>query len=136
MSTSHGPALRVYYDGLCPLCSREIDHYRSKDVARDIQWVDITADGFDAAAEGLDPVQVQRLFHVRDRAGRLYVGVEAFIKIWETIPSLQLWKRLSDLPGARSAMQVGYAVFARVRPWLPRRSRADCQDGTCSREFP
>jgi predicted DCC family thiol-disulfide oxidoreductase YuxK len=49
------PRLRVYYDGLCPLCSREIAYYRIKDRPNLIDWIDITGEGFDAAAEGLDP---------------------------------------------------------------------------------
>ena len=131
---TNAPSLRVYYDGLCPLCSREIDHYRARDLARAIQWVDITAEGFDAASEGLDPARVQRYFHVRDAAGKLYVGVDAFIQIWATIPSLHYLKTIASLPGAHLAMRAGYAAFARIRPWLPRRSRASCESDRCSRD--
>jgi predicted DCC family thiol-disulfide oxidoreductase YuxK len=57
---------RVYYDGLCPLCSREIEYYRKKDLGAVIDWIDITQDDFDASAEGLDPDKVHQFFHVKD----------------------------------------------------------------------
>jgi len=38
------PALTVYFDGACPLCRREIAHYRSRDRAARIAFLDIAAD--------------------------------------------------------------------------------------------
>jgi predicted DCC family thiol-disulfide oxidoreductase YuxK len=128
-------ALKVYFDGLCPLCSREISYYRKKAPAttvNPIEWVDITADGFDAAAEGLDPEKVHRYFHVKNERGEITVGVDAFIEIWARIPALRTWKAVSNLPGAKSAMKLGYAAFARIRPFLPRRKRLACADGSCA----
>lgn len=128
-------SLAVYFDGLCPLCSREIDYYRKLPGASSIRWVDITEDGFDAAAEGLDPEKVHRFFHVKTIQGQVISGVDAFIEIWKAIPSLHSWYTLSRIPGARGVMKVGYSIFARVRPYLPRRRRpgADsCETGTCA----
>jgi predicted DCC family thiol-disulfide oxidoreductase YuxK len=122
---------RVYYDGLCPLCSREIEYYRKKDREAVIDWIDITQDNFDASAEGLDPDRVHQFFHVKDEHGEVVVGVDAFIEIWARIPSLRKWRVLSMVPGVRPVMKLGYAVFAQVRPFLPRKSRDDCQSGTC-----
>lgn len=34
--------LSVYFDGLCPLCSREIGHYRKAVGNENISFVDIT----------------------------------------------------------------------------------------------
>ena len=122
---------RVFYDGLCPLCSREISFYRTKDASEAIDWIDITREGFDAEAEGLNPARVYQVFHVKDETARIIVGVDAFIEIWSRIPALRTWTMLSRLPGARRLMKVGYFVFARIRPYLPRRARADCNDGLC-----
>ena len=124
--------LKVYFDGLCPLCSREIDYYRTKNGASAIGWIDITQPGFDAVSEGLDPALVHRYFHVKDQSGKVTSGIDAFIEIWSRIPALKLWKTASSLPGARPVMKLGYALFARVRPWLPRRRRNSCSDEACA----
>ncbi len=123
--------LSVYFDGGCPLCSREIDHYRRKDAAGHIRFVDIDAPGFDAAGEGLDPDRVQRLMHARLASGEIVSGVAAFAAIWDTLPGHTWMARLARRPGVRTAAALGYAAFARIRPLLPRR-RAGCDDGACA----
>jgi predicted DCC family thiol-disulfide oxidoreductase YuxK len=128
---THG-RLRVYFDGLCPLCSREISYYITRDGAAAIDWIDITASGFDAEKEGLDPKKVHRFFHVKDESGRIVVGIDAFIEIWSRIPSLKHWKTIAALPGVRPMMKLGYYTFAKVRPLLPRRKSAIlCPTDSC-----
>jgi predicted DCC family thiol-disulfide oxidoreductase YuxK len=122
---------KVYFDGLCPLCSREISYYRKKAGADAIEWIDITANGFDARSEGLDPQKVQKFFHVKDETGRLIVGVDAFIEIWSRIASLRYWKTIASLPGVTPVMKLGYFAFAKIRPFLPRKSSQECSSGTC-----
>jgi predicted DCC family thiol-disulfide oxidoreductase YuxK len=118
------PMLQIYYDGLCPLCSREIDYYRTKSGAEKILWNDITAPNFDAQSEGLDPDEVHRSFHAKLPDGRVLRGVEAFVEIWKIIPSLSGLLKMSQIPGARPIMKIGYFIFARgIRPYLPRNSR-------------
>ena len=57
--------LSVYFDGLCPLCSREIAHYRKRVTPEAVEFVDIAAPGFDPVALGFDRVRVHRHLHAR-----------------------------------------------------------------------
>jgi predicted DCC family thiol-disulfide oxidoreductase YuxK len=125
--------MKVYFDGGCRVCSREIDFYRRKRGSEKIQWVDISKSNFDARSEGLDPKTIMRVFHVRDERGNLITGVPAFIEIWKRLPDLQFWESLTHVPGARTAMGLGYSVFMRVRPYLPRRKPEECESGHCRR---
>lgn len=129
--TNDGP-LTLFYDGLCPLCSREIDHYR-RAAASDpaVRFVDIASPGFDAGAHGLDPLRVHREMHVKE-GDRVHVGVDAFLAIWRRVPGHRWLLNLSRIPGVSDLMHVGYFLFATVRPYLPRR-KADCDTGACSR---
>lgn len=119
----NGP--KVYYDGLCHLCSREIDHYRNLPDSGGIDFVDITAPGFDPEREGLDPVRVHRAMHVRRADGTLAVGVDGFIALWEWMPRYRLAARVSRNPLAGFFLRLGYRMFAAARPYLPKRKR-DC----------
>ncbi|MFZ9594961.1 MAG: thiol-disulfide oxidoreductase DCC family protein [Bdellovibrionia bacterium] len=123
---------KVYFDGKCILCSREIQFYQRQQGSDAIEWVDISSELFDAKKEGLDPDEVQRVFHVRDEQGTLFLGVPGFVEIWKRLPALRRWVALSKLPGAQSVMNLGYALFIRARPYLPRR-KDDCVDGHCKR---
>jgi predicted DCC family thiol-disulfide oxidoreductase YuxK len=132
-----GPAgrfeLEVFYDGLCRLCSREIEFYRKLERAERIRWVDIADPRFDPLKEGLDPEKMHRVFHVRTPQAQWVTGVDGFVEIWKVLPKLKHWVSAASLPGARPLMRVGYAVFARVRPYLPRK-KALCADDRCFRE--
>jgi predicted DCC family thiol-disulfide oxidoreductase YuxK len=117
--------LNVYFDGLCHLCSREINHYRSMKGAENINFIDITSPNFDATQEGLDPIEIHKNMHVRDRQGRLHLGVDAFIWIWNELPALRFLVPIARVAPIHLVLKICYSVFAKVRPLLPRKS---CED--------
>jgi len=131
MTTPPEP-LTLFYDGHCPLCSREIAHYRRKVVDDSVVFVDITDPSFDAAAHGVDARAVHRLLHVKV-GDEVRVGTAAFVALWERLPAYRWLARLARTPGIRFLMNVGYRVFAAVRPWLPRRKGPQCETGVCRR---
>ena len=124
------PPITLFYDGLCPLCSREIAHYRAKAVGESLRFVDITDSKFDAAEHGLDAKRIYRTMHVKV-GDELRVGVDAFIAVWNAIPSYRWLAKTARLPGLHTAFAVGYYIFALARPWLPRREQPLCDSGTC-----
>lgn len=124
-STVSQTEITVFYDGLCQLCSREINHYKKMDGASNISFVDITEVGFDAAAEGLDPVKVHQSLHVKDRTGRIYLGVDAFIQIWSQLTKLRKVVPVASFLPVKKFLESGYFLFAKVRPLLPRKQCAD-----------
>ena len=81
--------ITVYYDGLCKVCSKEISHYRKQRGADSIAFVDICSKDFDPRAEGLDPVRIHQVMHVRRQDGSLALKVDAFIEIWSVLPNLE-----------------------------------------------
>jgi predicted DCC family thiol-disulfide oxidoreductase YuxK len=124
--------LTLFYDGACPLCSREIAHYRH--AARehdDIRFVDVADPAFSAAEYGLDTSRVHFEMHVKE-GERVLVGVDALLAIWRRVPGHRWLLSLARLPLADLLMRMGYALFVRIRPWLPRR-KADCEAGVCRR---
>ena len=122
--------VRVFYDGDCYLCSSEMDHYRRRDKDGRLDLCDIADPHFDAAAFGLTQEAVQREMHAQLPDGRIVRGVDAFIAIWDVLPGYGV---LSRIVGGtlRPLFHLGYQVFARVRPYLPRR-KARCADGACA----
>jgi len=122
-------SLTVFFDGQCPLCSREIAHYRRRVTADAVEFVDIAKPEFDAVAIGLDPVQVNRHLHARID-GKVVKGVDAFRALWGAIPGFRWLRWVTGLPVVYSASKVLYAIFARLRPLLPRR-KGNCSDGQC-----
>ncbi len=116
----------IFYDGLCILCSSEINHYRAQRGSEKFDFVDITAAGFSPEANGLDPRKVHRVMHVRDSTGKLHEGVDAFRTIWSELPRYRLLASLSTKPLVRAGLEIGYRLFVHARPYLPRRKNIDC----------
>lgn len=124
--------LTVFYDGACSVCSREMARYRRAGHGGRLIFVDIAAAGFDPAAYGRSREAFQARLHARDAEGYFYCGVEAFWAIWQALPSLALHAlgRLLMLPPVTPLARLGYACFARLRRYLPRR-RDPCDGGSC-----
>ncbi len=114
--------LSVYYDGLCHLCSREINHYKKMQGAENIRFVDITGAEFNAKIEQLDPIQIHKVMHVRDRSGKLHLGVDAFLQIWLEYQWLRPLVPVAKFFPIYWLLRFFYAIFAKIRPLLPKKS--------------
>jgi ubiquinone biosynthesis monooxygenase Coq7 len=110
----------VYYDGACPLCSREIALYRRLEGAEGLRWVDITTAPPEAFGEGLTREEALSRFHVRDEDGRLVSGGAGFVAIWRRLPGLRWLAWAAARPPLAWLLEPAYRVFLRVRPWLTR----------------
>lgn len=129
---TNAQALKVFYDGGCRVCSREMDQYRRHDRRKQLQMIDIDAPDFDPAVYGRDREAFMARLHVQDASGRFHVGIDAFVQIWSVLPQpgLHLLAALVPLPGIRQLAMLGYALFARNRRYLPRR-KTDCSEDRC-----
>jgi len=118
--------LEVFYDGACPLCLREIRMLRGRDRRRRIRFVDIAANGFDAASVGLTWQTLMDRIHGRLPDGTLIQGVEVFRRLYAAVGFGPL-VALTRLPGIAQLLDVAYDLFAKNRLRLTGR----CADGAC-----
>ncbi len=115
----------VFYDGLCLVCSTEINHYKKLNKLEQLAFQDITEPNFDPTSHGLDPRRVHKVMHVKDAQGQIHTGVDAFRIIWQNIPQYHFLNKWSQYRPVNFALHVGYHVFALIRPYLPKR-KLDC----------
>jgi predicted DCC family thiol-disulfide oxidoreductase YuxK len=102
----------TYFDGGCPLCSKEIAHYRHLDRDARVHWVDITADAAALLEVGLDKETAMRRFHVRTADGVLLSGVPAFVALWRELPWYRQLARLVTWLRLTGPLDLAYARFA------------------------
>ena len=114
---------KVYYDGACHLCSREMRHYKKKDQEKKLLFIDIAGKDFDAKKEGLDPKRVNERMHVRDEKGNLKEGVDAFASLWRTLGGYKALIFLVETEPFRFFAKLCYALFAKIRIYLPKRKQ-------------
>jgi predicted DCC family thiol-disulfide oxidoreductase YuxK len=127
MAKSTDPTLTIFYDGLCLLCSKEMDHYKKQKGSDKFSFLDITDPNFSAEKEGVDPFEVHKVMHVKTKDGHFKTGVDAFIEIWKYLPRYKKFADLARKKWLRPLLDVGYFGFAKVRPFLPRKSQ-DCEN--------
>ncbi|MBT8408683.1 MAG: DUF393 domain-containing protein [Alphaproteobacteria bacterium] len=111
--------LTVYFDGSCPLCTAEIGHYKTREGAERLAFVDVSAKGADPGAD-LPAEEAMKRFHVRAADGTLLSGARAFVAIWQVLPGWRGLARFARLPGVVPALETGYRLFLPVRPYLSR----------------
>lgn len=110
-------SLTVYFDGGCPLCQAEINHYRKQEGAEEICFRDLSI--FEEMLAGdLTKEQAMERFHVRGKDGLLLSGAAAFVAIWSTLPRWKWAARLAALPGILMLLEIAYRLFLPVRPIL------------------
>ncbi len=110
-----GAPLTVFYNAECPVCRREIDHYRRYAAARGLplRWADVAADPGALASRGIDPETQRRRLHALTPDGDLVAGVDAFDLMWRRMPRYR-WLAAVLRPrwvraGARLAYDKGLA---------------------------
>ncbi len=113
----------MFYDGGCPLCDREVDHYKRLDVSRRVNWVDIDEDISELSASGITHEQAMKRLHVRNREGELVTGAFAFQALWRELPYYRWLATLVSPAWVLRALDVLYGWFAKRR--YARRQQCD-----------
>ena len=114
---------RVFFDGACPLCVREIAAYRRSGEGLPIEWVDVSTPTA-TAPPGFDLARMKRRFHVTAADGRMLSGAQAFAYLWDSLPGWRLLGRLARLPGVLMLLEAMYRGFLVFRPWMQAVARA------------
>lgn len=109
--------LKVWYDGACPLCLREIALMRRLDRRGRITFVDV-AEGADPSCP-VDRSELLARFHAEEE-GRILSGAAAFAAMWRAIPVLRPLGLLARNRAVLRLLEAAYVRFLRVRPRLQR----------------
>lgn len=123
----------MFYDGSCIVCATEIEHYLRKDHGGKLVAVDISRPGFDPKPYQVSLADFMHQLHAIDQDGQIFKGVDSFRAIWQAFPTSTLYGimgRVIQLPLVNLLARIGYWLFARIRPYLPKRNQ--CDSGTCS----
>ncbi len=119
----------MFYDGACPMCSREVRFLKSKNKAGTLAFEDTTSPEFDPIKYGIstDP---NRLIHGMLPDGTIVKGVEVFRRAYKEI-GLGWILAPTGWPILKNIADACYIVFARNRKAIGRMMGAKCQDGSC-----
>ena len=110
------PQLTVWYNTKCPVCNAGIDWQRNRLVqaarAGIIEFRDINLEPDVLARFGASLEDIRRRLHAVDADGKLHIGADCAIAVWQATPGHAWLGHLLGLPGIRQIARFGYDRFA------------------------
>jgi len=111
-----GSSVHVFYDGGCPVCSREISFYKSLRGADKIVWTELCEQV--ELPDSIDRESALRRIHAIDTRGDVVSGIQVFSLIWSTLPRLRFLGVAARLPTVNWVLGALYWLFQKLRPIL------------------
>lgn len=109
--------VKVWFDGACPLCLREIALMRRLDRRGGITFIDV-ANGADPSCP-IDRATLLARFHAEE-AGVVHDGAAAFAAMWRAIPLLRPLGLAARNRLVLRVLEAAYVQFLKIRPRLQR----------------
>jgi len=108
--------IKVFFDGNCSLCSREINFYQKISPDNIFEWKDLfKMSEKDFKFENLKLEQCLKFLHVKDENDDLKVGVDAFITIWRKLKYWDILAKIISYPVIKQFTNFLYYIFAIIR---------------------
>jgi|TARA_B110000977_G_scaffold183669_1_gene246537 predicted DCC family thiol-disulfide oxidoreductase YuxK len=107
--------IKIFYDGKCGLCSKEINYYIKIAPKNVFDWFDIASN-----PSNLKHIQVSQhdalmFLHAQDKSLNLKIGVDAFILIWSQLKYWNILAVIVKLPIINQFTKLIYNYFAKYR---------------------
>ena len=112
--------LKVFYDGACPLCEREISFYRNRSGAEQVDWVDVSSCSEEYVHPGLSRAEAMSRFHVVTKEGEILSGGSAFAGLWRSISVFKPFGWIFRIKPLAWLLDRLYDYFLQHRPRLQR----------------
>lgn len=109
------PRVKVWFDGACPLCIREISLMKRLDRRGAIEFVDVSNDGDPSCP--LDQAELLARFHAEEN-GKVLSGAAAFAAMWRAIPALRTLGLIAQNAVVLTLLEKLYIAFLRIRPQI------------------
>lgn len=120
--------LTIFYDGLCPLCDKEMTHLKKHNQLGQLAFVDINTDHFATDYPNLDYQALNDRIHALQDDGTMFIGLDATHRAWQLVGKGWVYAPLR-WPVIRFFADKLYLVFAKHRYtisyWLTGKKRCD-----------
>jgi predicted DCC family thiol-disulfide oxidoreductase YuxK len=110
--------LKVFYDGQCPLCSREITFYQRQKGANEVDWVDVFNSSANVLPKGLTRTNALKRFYVLSPDGNLVSGGNGFVLLWLALPKFSVLGKIFNNKLMGFILECFYKFFVFNRPGI------------------
>ena len=89
--------ITVFYDGDCPLCTREVSRWKQAPFLCTVDWFNISGQDDELRARGIDPHQALLQLHTQTDDGRTLVSIDSYALLLNQLPRWR-WAGCSHEP--------------------------------------
>ena len=102
--------MKVFFNNSCKICRAEINIYKKENI-ENLNWIDRTKNKNAELEPKKTDKELLRRLHV-EQDGKIYVGIDAFLLIWKSIPKYKFLYKFFKLPVIYQLFYVGYEIVA------------------------
>jgi|TARA_B110000305_G_scaffold218632_1_gene258911 predicted DCC family thiol-disulfide oxidoreductase YuxK len=106
--------LILFFDGRCPLCTKEITLLQRYDKNAKIQFEDINSTSFETRFPFINLQEARDVLHGQLLDGTIIRGMDVTFMAWDLVKHHR-WLKLLNLPLVRPLTDWVYQIFARHR---------------------
>lgn len=129
-------AFKIFYDGTCPLCEKEMNQLKKLNTDGNLSFVDIMDDDFERNYPDLEWQALNDRIHGMCDDGTLLVGLDATHRAWSEVGRGWVYAPLR-WPIIRFFADKAYLIFAKNRYkisyWLTGKKR--CENNNCKVKY-
>ena len=107
--------IKVYFDGICGHCAKEINQYQRIAQTGVFEWIDVAANPDAMIEYNITQAEALLFLHAIDEKNRIHVGSEAFSLIWKNLPKWHILGHIISIPVIKFLTRIIYVWFARRR---------------------
>lgn len=115
----------IYFDGACPICSKEVAFYR-KYSDRKAEWIDVSILSNDETINGKSRDDLLAIMHIRQENGQWLTAIDAFAAMWQLVPFLRPFAWVFTVLPLKPFWMLAYKLFLKYR------NRVSCDKIHCS----
>ncbi|WP_062267079.1 thiol-disulfide oxidoreductase DCC family protein [Endozoicomonas arenosclerae] len=123
--------IRVLYDGLCPLCVKEVARWRNARFSSEVEWFDITGQEKVLEDWGIDPQKALLELHTMTDSGQVYTSIDSYALLLKELPRWSWLGRFMSLPGLKQFLKWTYDWMTKVRLKKEGRWPGKCSSDRC-----
>ena len=115
METENKPKVKIYYDGVCNLCSGLADTIDQSKNGSNFALNDVSKD---VLPVGVSKEEAMHDVHVVDENGRMYRGGDAVLRVLLEYPRMRWIATIGALPGFKQLLMLIYRIVEKTRYWI------------------
>ena len=106
--------MKIFYDGQCPLCAKEMTSLKSHDTDHKISFIDVHSNSFEQDYPSINKQHALQILHGLDNNNNLLLGLDVTYCAWQTVKKHK-WLILLRKQPIKWFADKAYLFFAKHR---------------------